>query len=154
MFGAASYRAIAFEQELIIMHLAAARLKDPSVSAAALCELDRELSDKKTTLGTLLGRTKQALRVEKDVEEAFDAALEARNDLVHRFWYRTSGVSDTEDAYAALLAWLRQAILKFRRAEQEARQIADAIAQRGSVEQLTLEVLDHLRGDCLPNRPN
>jgi hypothetical protein len=152
LFGAASYRATAFEQELIIMHLAVARLKDPSVSASAMCQLNRELSDKPTTLGTLLGRAKQTLRVQEDVEAAFDAALEARNDLVHRFWYWTSGVSETEDAYASLLAWLREAILKFRRAEHEARQLVDAIAQRVSVEQVKQEVLDHLRSDRLPER--
>jgi len=63
LYGTAIYCSIAFEQELIIMFLAVARLVSPAVSAAEVAHVDEEL---------------------------FGRAVDLRNDLVHRFWYRAA----------------------------------------------------------------
>ena len=69
----------------------------------------REVLDQidRSTLGRLLHRLKQHIKIEGDLEERFSSALEARNRLMHGFFERHNFKIETEMAveqkdYAAL----------------------------------------------------
>lgn len=130
-YGVACYRAVVFEQEFIIMTLAAARIRNPGITAEELALLDDVLS--KRTLGQLFGRVKQDTTLTEDLLALFSKAIGARNHLVHEFWYKHCRPGLDEEKCAVLVDELKSTTQLFMEAWLQARQVADALCRAADV---------------------
>ena len=84
----------------------------------------------KRTLGQCLRQMKERLTLHEDLEAILNEALEARNDLAHRFFSRSGLKLQDEKGRDEMLAYLEQIMGKLERGYAFAGNVASALVRK------------------------
>lgn len=145
-FGLAAYCSQVFEQAALhlaaALHVYAMSPRTQEGVDATWDRLDRQ------TLGQLLASARQLTTIDPTIDELLCAAIDRRNDLVHRFFERNSERFMVESGRKSMIQELREATGLFQRADRAATELFLPISSAmGLTEEVIEATFERMKAD-------